>query len=1209
MNSARANATVALCCAGATTAVAWASAQGQAPPPNVASAGRCRVDGRVTSGAAPLPGVALQVYSGSALRAATSTDLDGRYTILFAPNAGYMLAAELPAFTRVEREVTLGAPPCDLTVNLQLSLRPRTDQATPSSAAASGSPPTASPTGGPVPSGAVGGSGGERAVGDQAGGGRGAGGRGSTDRGRGGRGTQPVAGEVGARFQPLTVDANSNAAATFESTPADAPADIARLLPPGFSLESAQADAIAISGNNNATNLDRGALSDRAQAIRLGQIDPEQFAAGLGAALGGPPFGDAGDGGRGGFAGRGGAGGFPGGGPGAGGPGGPGGPGGRGGPGGLPDFVLAGRGARGQSPYQGSATYTLGGSALDSPPYQLRPDVPVSQPQFTKNKFGATIGGPLKIPGLYADTNRRTNFQINYTGNQSNNVYDQYATVPTDAMRTGDFSASPMALVDPKTGQTFVNNQIPASRIDPGSAFLLQFIPAPNLPGTTQNYHVSTTARTTSDNLSVRLTQNLSPTITQGRGGRGAGGFGGGFGGGPGGPGGPFPGGPNGRGRGTNIMLTAQLQYRRTQNETPNVFPELGGVTATTNVAVPISLNIARGRSISNINVNLTHAKTDASNTFTGSENIGALAGINYPSAASADPINWGVPNLLFSGYTGVRGASATLRTDDRLTASYAWIHPANRHQLRIGGDYRRDTSDSTVNSDARGTFTFTGLYASGGASVAGRTGADFADFLLGAPQQATLQVGSTSHLRQHSLNGYIEDNWQKNAKLTLNLGLRYEFATPYVELNGRAANLDATPTFTAVAPVLPGGTGPYTGTFPDGLLNRDANNLGPRLGVAYRLAKDTILRTGYSITYNSGSYASIARELVGQPPAAETETIIGSPTGPLTLAEALLSSPSSVTTNNWGVDKDYALGTIHTWNAAVTRTFMKNWTAMAGYTGTKGTNLDILRAPNRGPSGLLIAGVQPFTWESSGGHSMLHAGTFQVQRRLADGIRGGVTYTLARSRDNASSLGAGAKVVAQNDKDLESEWALSSFDRRHQVSGEFYYELPWGPNRRWLKDGGVLAGLFGEWSATLDLTVQSGTPLTARVLGATADVARGTNGSLRGNYTGEPIALSNPTVDEFFNVAAFAIPAAGAYGNSARNMIIGPGASQLNAMFQRDVRAGGNRALTLQVNAVNLLNGVQWASVDTNVNSPTFGQVLSVRPMRTVTVNLRLRF
>ena len=198
------------------------------------------------------------------------------------------------------------------------------------------------------------------------------------------------------------------------------------------------------------------------------------------------------------------------------------------------------------------------------------------------------------------------------------------------------------------------------------------------------------------------------------------------------------------------------------------------------------------------------------------SENVGALAGINYPSAASTDPINWGVPNLLFSGYTGVRGASATpsyRRPADReLCVDSPRQPPSTAHRRRLSARHVR-AARSTPN--ARGTFTFTGLYASGGAPVAGRTGADFADFLLGAPQQATLQVGGTSHLRQHSFDGYIEDNWQKNAKLTLNLGLRYEFARPYVELNGRAANLDATPTFTAVAPVLPGGTARTRGHSP----------------------------------------------------------------------------------------------------------------------------------------------------------------------------------------------------------------------------------------------------------------------------------------------------------------------------------------------------------------------------------------------------------
>src|SRR6185295_11615254 len=176
--------------------------------------------------------------------------------------------------------------------------------------------------------------------------------------------------------------------------------------------------------------------------------------------------------------------------------------------------------------------------------------------------------------GVYRNTNRRTNFQLNYTGNQSNNLFDQYATVPTDAMRQGDFSATAIQLIDPKTGQPFSGNQIPAGRIDPGAAVLLGFLPAANLPGTTQNYHVSTTTHSTSDSVSLRLTQNLSPTLPAGGrggagGGRGGGGRGGGFGGGRGGPG--------GRGRGTNIMLNAQVQYRRNQNEALNVFPNLGG--------------------------------------------------------------------------------------------------------------------------------------------------------------------------------------------------------------------------------------------------------------------------------------------------------------------------------------------------------------------------------------------------------------------------------------------------------------------------------------------------------------------------------------------------------------------------------------------------------------------------------------------------------
>jgi hypothetical protein len=107
-------------------------------------------------------------------------------------------------------------------------------------------------------------------------------------------------------------------------------------------------------------------------------------------------------------------------------------------------------------------------------------------------------------------------------------------------------------------------------------------------------------------------------------------------------------------------------------------------------------------------------------------------------------------------------------------------------------------------------------------------------------------------------------------------------------------------------------------------------------------------------------------------------------------------------------------------------------------------------------PLDLRIEGVQPFTWESSGARSLLSLGSFSLQRGLSRGLRFGATYTLARSMDNASSLGAGGAVVAQNDQDLEAEYALSNFDQRHQFSANVMWELPFGVGRKWLSNGGA---------------------------------------------------------------------------------------------------------------------------------------------------------
>jgi hypothetical protein len=455
----------------------------------------------------------------------------------------------------------------------------------------------------------------------------------------------------------------------------------------------------------------------------------------------------------------------------------------------------------------------------------------------------------------------------------------------------------------------------------------------------------------------------------------------------------------------------------------------------------------------------------------------------------------------------------------------------------------------------------------------------------------------------------FVQDDWRKTNTLTFNLGLRYELLWPFTEAQGQMVNLDATPDFSAVAPVVSGSGGPYTGAFPSGLLAADTNNIAPRIGVAWRFKPGTVLRGGYGLSFNAGAYSNIARQLVGQPPFAVTNTATGTRTEALSLTDPLATAVAGELTNNYGVQRDYALGTVQTWNADLSRDVRQVWSVGAGYTHTRGASLDILRAPNRGPDGLRIEGVQPFIWQSSEGSSTLHAATFRARRRPVKGIGGGVTYTLARSRDNASSIGGGGSVVAQDDRNLAAEWGLSSFDRRHQLTGALSVELPFGQNRPWLNNGGIWAALLENWRASATFTWQSGTPLTPRVTGAASDVARGTNGTLRANYDGSAIQLNDPTIDLFFNTEAFSVPRSGTFGSASRNMIVGPGSRQLNAQFSRDLRLGRTRALTMQVNASNLLNMVNYQAIDTVVNSPTFGQVLSVRPMRSVTANLRFRF
>ena len=167
-------------------------------------------------------------------------------------------------------------------------------------------------------------------------------------------------------------------------------------------------------------------------------------------------------------------------------------------------------------------------------------------------------------------------------------------------------------------------------------------------------------------------------------------------------------------------------------------------------------------------------------------------------------------------------------------------------------------------------------------------TGFDLADFLLGLPQQTSAQFGANNyHFRGNSWDLFGQDEWRVRGNLTFNLGLRYEYISPFSEADNRIANLDVNSDFTAATPVLPGQAGPFHGVFPSTLVHPDRNNFAPRMGFAWKPLSKTVVRGGYGINYNTSAYSSIIQQLGFQPPFSFVQTNVQSAPGELTLQAA----------------------------------------------------------------------------------------------------------------------------------------------------------------------------------------------------------------------------------------------------------------------------------------------------------------------------------
>ncbi|MFB3827909.1 MAG: TonB-dependent receptor [Bryobacteraceae bacterium] len=833
----------------------------------------------------------------------------------------------------------------------------------------------------------------------------------------------------------------------------------------------------------------------------------------------------------------------------------------------IPGASFGNRAGRGRGGIRGALYWTLSNSALDARPYSLTGQE-VPKPSYAQNRFGAMAGGSVF---------GRTFVFLNFFMTRGRGPYSALATLPSPLERAGDFSQSvtraAVQIYDPLTGLPFPGNVVPASRVDRAAAGLLNFIPLPNLPGRVQNYQNTGSEGNDSSNFSIRVNRSL----------------------------------------GTSNRIDAHVnsQWRNSTNL------QLYGFRDTLDgngwsVGGGWTHNITR-RIHNNLRLELSRNRSETVPFFAFRRDVAGELGI---SGVARDPVNWGPPNLNFTNFGGLTDASPVLRRDQTASLNNGVTVMRGKHTFSTGFGYRRMQVNTRTDQNARGTFTFSGLSTSGfnaqGQPLAG-TGFDFADFLLGLPQSSSVRFGdSNTYFRASAYSAYAMDDWRARANLTINLGLRYEYFTPYHEKFGRMANLDIAPGFTGVAVVTPGVAGPYSGAFAAGLIDPDRNNLSPRLAMAWRPfpKRSTQIRMGYGIFHNGSIYNQFPSRLAAQPPFAKTATVNTSLARTLTLANGFAATPAQSITNTYAVDRYYRVAYAQTWNFAVQQSLPHRLVVEVGYLGTKGTRLDIQRLPNRAAPGSPLTAEQRrqignavgFTFDSSQGNSIYHAGQARFTRRFSRGLSANLMYTYSKSIDNASTLGGGGAVVAQNDNDLRAERGRSSFNQIHTLNLFYVVSSPISDR----SGAGTRQRLLKDWTFSGGMSASSGSPFTARVMGNQSDTGgTGAIGAGRADATGLPVNSGSG----FFNPAAFTTPPSGRFGNAGRNTIDGPGRVSLNLSLSRSFAITERKRVELRVDSQNFTNHVAITGLGTVVNASNYGLATAAGRMRTVNATLRIRF
>ncbi|MFZ0337963.1 MAG: TonB-dependent receptor, partial [Terracidiphilus sp.] len=840
-----------------------------------------------------------------------------------------------------------------------------------------------------------------------------------------------------------------------------------------------------------------------------------------------------------------------------------------------------------------------------------------SQPANGSNKFTIAFMSAPYLPHFTKPSGKDTVF-LTLSGTRQSTPDDFYATVPTIAERGGDFSASGLPpIYNPVTGAQFASNTIPNpatyvpyQSISPQAAALLAYFPQPLPNGETvngYNYHLLTTAQSNQTNAGIRYNRSLGANATQPNGRRGFGG---------------------GRRASQNQGLRQSINFNYSQSHSASdlvsLIPELGGKRASNSYALQAGYTVGYHRITSISNVTWNRSDSNTTNFFTNTtDNPAGTAGISVPNNVA---LNYGVPTIsLSNGIQGLSDTQPSFSISQTIAFSevLSWIH--GKHNMRYGGDYRRVHRDFLAGSNATGNFAFTGLFTEqyvGGTAVAG-TGSSIADFLLGLPQSTSLNSSlAKSYLRDNTYDAYATDDWRVLPSLTLNYGVRWEFFAPYLEKYNRLADIATNPGagFTSVTEQTSGENG-----LPSSLVFPWHKAFQPRVGIAWRVPKlkSTVLRAGFGTNYTVGEYAGFATNMAHQPPytneqtnqesAGNSPSIACAQTGTcFTLANGF---PAPATVGNYALNPHYGLPYVMAWNLDLQKTLPLGMVLNLGYNGARSNHLDVQLAPRALPTS---AGTDPsdllFTYDEAEAYYKNNQATVRLNKRLQHGVSLGANYQYGHAIDDASSVnGSSGATVVQDWQNLAAQEGHSILDVRHQVTGNYLFELPFGPDKFWVTTG-VGSHILEGFSVSGSFTFATGGWVSPSFEPTAQSVECGNTTGLRPNL----VPGQSPTIigglRQWFNTAAYAPPSATTgfcnyFGSAPRDSIEGPGTVSNNMALSKTMNMGETRSMEIRAQITNVFNTVQYAGVNTTYGAPQFGQVDSVGQMRQFQFLARFRF